>query len=329
MFDYISIFKNLFKSYEPMLEKALAGDISDYTYSMAESTICGVFDGHQKNRLRLSYAMLYTVEHEDDSRISDLAVALFNEEVKSRQNDSFQGIGSCLEILTFLLNKFNVPDRDKLFDQAKNANFDCACGYSPRDIDVFERIDDLLLENAIYILIEIDENDLAKQFCREYLSSQTIVDENAVQNYKNWMKWIGDKDEEIAAADKLLSMSILTGNTFDICSKYVDYITLLNSVKRFEEAAQSYDQLIARITTLDRWYAIGLGRMALEQCMDIILNYEPKALELWEWAEPFLRKIIDNMHGNLYSKASTAALKMGEFALAEILDNKYDELMLY
>lgn len=329
MFDYMAILKNLFKGYEPMLEKALSGDVSDCTYSMAESTICGVFDGNQKNRLKLSYSILYTVEHSGDSRLSNLAVALFNEEVKARQNDSFQGIGSCLEVLTFLLNKFNVPNRNKLFEQAKNANFDCACGYFPDNVEVFETIDSLTLEDAINLLIEIGENKLAKQFCSEFLSSMSIVDENSLSNYKLWMKWLGDKDAEITAAEKLLSMSILTDDAFDISSRYIDYITLLNAANRFEEAAQSFDCLIGHIITLDNWYKIGLGRMALEQCMDIVLNFEPKARELWEWAEPFLRKIIDNMHGNLYQKASTAALKMGEFALAEILDNKYDELMLY
>ena len=61
----------------------------------------------------------------------DIVKRLFEEELKDRETNSFQGIGSSLEILTYLLMKHNDKNKyDELFKRAKNANFDCACGYS-------------------------------------------------------------------------------------------------------------------------------------------------------------------------------------------------------
>jgi len=81
-----------------------------------------------------------------------------------------------------------------------------------------------------------------------------------------------------------------------------------------------------QITTVDNNRG-NIGRNALEQCMDIILHTEDLAEDLWEWSEPILKQIIEKMHGSLYNKASFAAYKMGDFLFAEILSNKYDELM--
>ena len=45
---------------------------------------------------------------------------LFEEELKDRETNSFQGIGSALEILTFLLMKYNREGTyDSLFERAK------------------------------------------------------------------------------------------------------------------------------------------------------------------------------------------------------------------
>ncbi len=59
---------------------------------------------------------------------------LFEEELKDRENNSFQEIGSTLRILTWLLRKYNAAHKyDHLLKWAKNANFDCACGYDAED----------------------------------------------------------------------------------------------------------------------------------------------------------------------------------------------------
>ena len=75
---------------------------------------------------RLAYYLLYHIEDEE-------AIAfLFGEELKDRERNSFQEIGSTLEILTHLIRKYNGDGKyTGLLERAKNANFDCACGYDP------------------------------------------------------------------------------------------------------------------------------------------------------------------------------------------------------
>ena len=87
----------------------------------------GTDDENYIDRLRLAYYLLYC--HIDDEE----AVAfLFEEELKDREQNSFQGIGSTLQILTHLIRKYNGDGKYAgLLERAKNANFDCACGYDP------------------------------------------------------------------------------------------------------------------------------------------------------------------------------------------------------
>ena len=130
MTDYQKLLKKLFEKYDEELALALDGNIEQYCYKEIYTKEYGTSDANYKNRLRLSYAILYTKKYEENFRIDGLILKLFNEELFDRESNSFQGIGRCLEILTELMNKYDVPDRDMLFERAKKANFDCYCGYN-------------------------------------------------------------------------------------------------------------------------------------------------------------------------------------------------------
>ena len=160
------------------------------------------------------------------------------------------------------------------------------------------------------------------------MKADEVIDEAQMRFYKRCFHSLGDTDSEIEAAERVMNMTVLTGDNSGACTAMLDLIELNNKRKNYREAAKVFDMLIPRLHSIDDWYSIGLGRHACEQCMDIILNDEVLAQDLWEWSEPFLRKIVNNMHGNLYKKASLAAYKMGDFEFSELLSDKYDELML-
>lgn len=326
MTDYKKLLKELFEKYDEELDLALDGNIEQYCYKEIYTKENGTSDANYKNRLRLSYAILYTQKYEEHFRIDGLILRLFNEELFDRESNSFQGIGRCLEILTELLNKYDVPDRDMLFERAKKANFDCCCGYNSNYVS--PTLESYNLENAIMLLIELEENKLAKKLLLEYTYSDDICDEAkmyfCMKNFKN----IGDVDDEIYCAKMLLNMEAMTGNNYAICNRMLELLTIYNRNNQYEEASKVFDMLIPRLHAVDEWYNTVLGRNALEQCMDIILHCEDLAEDLWEWSEPILKKIIEKMHGSLYNKASFVAYKMGDFLFAETLSNKYDELML-
>lgn len=325
MTDYKKLLKELFEKYDEELALALDGNIEQYCYKEIYTKEYGTNDANYKNRLRLSYAILYTHKYEEHFRIDGLILKLFNEELFDRESNSFQGIGRSLEILTELMNKYDVPDREVLFERAKQANFDCYGGYNSKYVS--PKLESYSLEEAVELLVELDEKELAKKLLVEYTYSNDICDEAkmyfCMRNFKN----IGDVDNEIYCAKMLLNMEAMTANNYAICNRMLELLIIYNKNKQYDEASKVLDMLIPRLHSIDEWYNTGIGRNALEQCMDIILHTEDLAEDLWEWSEPILKQIIEKMHGSLYNKASFAAYKMGDFLFAEILSNKYDELM--
>ena len=300
MTDYKKLLKELFEKYDEELALAL-----EY----------GTNDANYKNRLRLSYAILYTHKYEEHFRIDGLILKLFNEELFDRESNSFQGIGRSLEILTELMNKYDVPDREVLFERAKQANFDCYGGYNSEYVS--PKLESYSLEEAVELLVVLVE----------YTYSNDICDEAKMYFCMRNFKSIGDVDNEIYCAKMLLNMEAMTGNNYAICNRMLELLIIYNKNNQYDEASKVFDMLIPRLHSIDEWYNTVMGRNALEQCMEIILHCEDLAEDLWEWSEPILKKIIEKMHGSLYNKASFAAYKMGDFLFAEILSNKYDELM--
>ncbi len=136
-------------------EALRAGNTGQVCYWEFQNGERGTDDANYTNRLRLAYYLLYN--RIDDERA---VVYLFQEELEDRETNSFQGIGSTLRILTWLLGKYNRGHSyDHLLERAKNANFDCACGYDAEDPveEDFEKND---LLDCIYISQELDYKDV-------------------------------------------------------------------------------------------------------------------------------------------------------------------------
>lgn len=78
-----------------------------------------------KKRYALAIALQYDYNPDD----LELVRFLMENEVKSRENDPYQGIGNTLTLISYLLAKFKRPENVWLFEKAKCANFDTYCGY--------------------------------------------------------------------------------------------------------------------------------------------------------------------------------------------------------
>lgn len=132
------ILREMICVFEKDLAKYRAGNRTDYCYQQIHTEQYGNTDAHAENRARLCYGLLFDKtlpEPEREQRIREL----FAEEITANENESFQGISSGLQILSFLLLPYQKPEDEALFARAKHANFDCACGYAP---DVYEYSDD-------------------------------------------------------------------------------------------------------------------------------------------------------------------------------------------
>lgn len=100
---YQEIIREMLAGQAKTLEKARSGDFSEVCWDAERVPGDGTRDKHYTARLRLAcYLLFWQVQDER------LTADLFGEELKDRETNSFQGIGTSLEILTFLLSHFKL-----------------------------------------------------------------------------------------------------------------------------------------------------------------------------------------------------------------------------
>ncbi|MDE6727582.1 MAG: hypothetical protein K2J80_06540 [Oscillospiraceae bacterium] len=204
--SYIEEFKSVLFGYAKDVQKYLSGDKSDYVYSAETSAAWGTFDKNYTNRARLCYALLYNVCEVPDKKA--IVCELFLEELKDRETNSFQGVGDNLETLSSLLLELGEPSDSELFVRAKEANFDCACGYEPRVFKV-KPLDEFSLYECINTLSDWGERELMFKLTDEFKSGE--LDLKGLEELRSVAKWCTkrDSDREFAATQlyKILKTS--------------------------------------------------------------------------------------------------------------------------
>jgi hypothetical protein len=89
----------------------------------AENDTRGDFDANENARHRALLELQYDLQPTDYAFVR----FLMEQEIAACRHDSFQGWGA-LELASYLLASFRVPEDIALFVQAKEANFDTGCG---------------------------------------------------------------------------------------------------------------------------------------------------------------------------------------------------------
>lgn len=179
--------KRVVYGYAKDVQRYLSGDKADYVYSAeyyGENEESGTFDKNYANRMRLCYALYYNVCEVPDKRA--LVRELFIEELKDRETDAFQGIGENLEILTSMLLELGEPPGSELFERAKNANFDCACGYEPCVIKPVP-LDEFTPSECINTLSEFGETELVLKLTDEFKSGE--LDLEGLRELRSIARW--------------------------------------------------------------------------------------------------------------------------------------------
>ena len=294
-------------------------------------------DKNYIERLKLILSILYHKNRNElmnKKSFEDLLVFLFEEEIKDRQTNSYQGIGTSLEIMSFLFVKLYNDDINKLlskykdlFDKAKNANFDCNCGYGVDDYDYYnERLDELSIDAVISYFIDIDDLQLCSKFIDIWKETVKEWDKKNLDKLKYYESLIEDKESLLETTKKLFEIAVKENESnWDIVSTLNNYLKSLIENKKYDYAWQLISKYMNNIKNIqdDKFYNINLGRYIIERSADIMLNINNEKLEKEIWSfisEPFIAE-----HHSFYLKLYEKVLLCCDIVRDEKLKNKISE----
>lgn len=300
---------------EEIYQRIKAGDLSSVQYLAYRDEEWGTRDANYLNRMRIAYYLLYAGIDDEDT-----IVRLFQEELKDRKTNSFQGIGNTLNVLTAILQRYNSNGRyDALYDEAKSANFDCACGYDKR-FQIDNEIDSLDLLESIYLAQDLEYKDVMEVIVGVWKNSIKEWTESNRTTLIRFNSFLGKEQDNEAIYKELLENAMMSGKTFNIVSVYNKVIRYYIDSKQFV-AAESYLHEMIETVDFGEIERIRLFSDVLEECCDLICNAVESSSDLWVWTKPYLQK-RSNMYGNLYTKGIAAA-KATNDSYATQLEQEY------
>ncbi|MEI0486779.1 hypothetical protein [Brachyspira intermedia] len=294
-------------------------------------------DKNYIERLKLILSILYHKNRNElmnKKSFEDLLVFLFEEEIKDRQTNSYQGIGTSLEIMSFLFVKLYNDDINKLlskykdlFDKVKNANFDCNCGYGIDDYDYYnERLDELSIDAVISYFIDIDELKLCSKLIDIWKSNVKEWDKNKLDKLKYYESLIEDKESLLETTKKLFEIAVKENESnWDIVSALNNYLKSLIENKKYDYAWQLISKYMNNIKNIqdDKFYNINLGRYIIERSADIMININNEKLEKEIWS--FISEPFTAEHYSFYLKLYEKVLLCCDIVKDEKLKNKISE----
>ncbi len=314
--------KEKLKEQQEVYASVKAGDTDSVCYKEFQNGEWGTDDANYTNRLRLAYYLLYWKTDDED-----VVAWLFQEELKDRERNSFQGIGSTIRILTALLQRYNADHKyDELFERAKNANFDCACGYDAEEAvdDEFENND---LLDCIYLCRELQYRDVMGILVDEWKEDGKGRADWKLSNRSRliWFNtYLGREAENEGLYQEQLAETITAGKsgTKEIISAYRDLIRCYLRMGDDERAAY-YCRVVIKNTDYKSVRTLRLFGDILEGCMEVVEREPSGTRDLWEWMKGELEhKPGINRYGNLYTKGIAAAKAVGD-PFAEELEREY------
>ena len=286
-----------------------AGDSKMVCYKEFQNGKWGTDDENYTNRLRLAYYLLYC--HIEDE---EAVVFLFGEELKDRERNSFQGIGSTLEILTHLIRKYNGDGKYAgLLERAKNANFDCACGYDP-DGQMEDDFGTNSLLDCIYLCREMKYRDVMGSLVDEWkedIAEWTDPNRRALIDFNTFLG--RDAENERLYQEQLAEvLSAENSSMRDIISGYKNMIRYYIYTCDHEKALCLCEKVI-ETTDHGQIRTLRLFKDILEACFEVTAGHSKAAAGLWKWAKTELQKVPQSSrYGNLYIKGIAAAKAMDD-----------------
>lgn len=314
MTEHAQLLKGKLSEQEKVYQAFLSGDRSCVCHQPFQHSTYGQQDANYTKRLRLSNYLLF--EHIDDEATIH---ALFQEELRDRQTNGFQGIGPVLGVLTTLLRHYNTDGSyDELFQKAKMANFDCAAGYDPSG-EVDADLDSYSLPDCIRLAKDMNYNDVMGTLVDFWKATVTEWDDAKRGQLIRYNSHLGRIAENETIHKQVLA-SRLSGKLFDIASAYHSLIGYYIDLQNYPMAYRYLTELIGTYD-LKEIRPIRLFAYFIEYALEIVADAPEFSAEVWPWAKAELKK-RHNKFGNLYTKGIAAAKAMGD-PYALLLESEY------
>lgn len=261
-----------------------SGESTAVQYNGYKDEKWGTKDANYLNRMRLAYYLLYAQIDDEDT-----IVYLFQEELKDRKSNSFQGIGNTLNVLTFILKRYNNDGRyNGMLEDAKNANFDCACGYD-KNYWIDDELDSLNLMDAIFLSQDLEYKNVMELMVDKWKDNITDWTDANRATLIRFNSFLGKEQENETIYRVLLDNAVISGKTFNIVSAYNKVIRYYIDIRQFEIAA-SYLRKMIDTTDFKDVEKIRLFGDVMEECFEIISGEIKDSIGLWKWVKPYLQK---------------------------------------
>lgn len=278
---------------------ALNGNLEPYLYNEQHTEHCGIYDANYNNRFRLIFGLFYSPTHFPKEQCETLIRTLFLEELKDRRNNSFQGIGMNLELLTALLYDYHNPSDQNLFEQASKANADCTYAYVPKQYYQLSRdLKSESQESQIYDTIELGYFDIAKSLIACWKTEIRHWTPEHIANLQTWSNSLYDMEtERFLAKQQFESQTKQSTDKSTIVASYESYIQTLLALGQFEEAYQIFLDMKPHLLSIcqnehSKWYESDFGQQALSYALDFILYLSSLKTEemksLWKYIKPYV-----------------------------------------
>lgn len=315
--------KSKIEEQQAVYQALKAGNTDTVCYKEFHNGEWGTDDENYTNRLRLAYYLLYC--HIEDEEV---VAFLFGEELKDRERNSFQGIGSTLQILTHLIRKYNGGGKyADLLKQAKSANFDCACGYDPEG-QMEEDFEANSLLDCIYLCQEMEYRDVMGNLVDEWKEDTTEWSDFNRRALIAFNTFLGIDAENERIYQEQLKELLSAGNSSarDIIFGYKNLIRHYIHSDDYDKALHLCEKVI-KTTDYEQIRTLRLFKDILEACFEVAANHGEAAAGLWNWAKTELQKVPQSSwYGNLYKKGIAAAKAMDD-PYGKQLEQKYESFL--
>lgn len=321
---YLQIMQQMIGGYQNEIAKVLeTKDLTHYRYKAARDEERGRYDAHGDARLHLAAGILYSPSN-TDSRLEDLIRSLLIEEIESRKNESREGIGQSLEILAGLLKDYNREEDKALFEAAKNANFDCYCGFEAGYPQYERDLETLDIDDCIYLAMDLGEKEVAAHLIKLWVDDQNGWNWENVNKLCRYETVRNNFIGELFAQKKRYELA-KERSSWDWCSVGAEYMTVLLKYNNLLQARMVLEEMQAVLDNeLFEWDTLGLGRSIMKSAVQLIVKKQDSE-KIWQWLKPHLKENLMYLPLDLCEQGALAAKQAGDKEMAQILEQTYRE----